>query len=97
MSKKLKNANAYVKHFAGAKVRCMKDLIKPSLREKPDHIVLHGGTNDLLSHRPPDLMEKSIVDVASSMKNENHDVTVSNIIARADRFGVKANEVNDYL
>ena len=49
MSTKLKNANVYVKDFAGAKVRCMKDNIKPSLREKPDHIVLHVGTNDLVS------------------------------------------------
>ena len=37
------------------------------------------------------------MDVASSMKNENHDVTVSNIIARADLFKEKANGVNDYL
>ena len=69
----------------------------PRLREKPDHIVLHVGTNYLVSDRPPDLIAKSIVDIASSMKNENHDVTVSNIIARADHFKEKANEVNDYL
>ena len=37
MSKKLKNAKVYVIHFAGAKVRCMKYHIKPTLREKPDH------------------------------------------------------------
>ena len=97
MSKKLKIANVYVKHFAGAKVRCMKDHDKPSLREKPGDIVLHVGTNDLVSDRPPDLIVKSIVDIASSMKNENHDVTVSNIIARADLIKEKANEVNDYL
>ena len=97
MSKKLKNSNVYVKHFAGAKVRCIKDHIKPSLREKPDHIALHEGTNDLVSDRPPDLIAKSLVDVASSMKNENHDITVSNIIVRADLFKEKANGVNDYL
>ena len=37
------------------------------------------------------------MDVASSMKNEIHDVTVSNIIARDDHFNGKTNEVNDYL
>ena len=68
MSKKLWNANVYVRQFAGAKVRCMKDHIKPTLREKPDHIVFHVGTNDLVSDRPPDLIAKSIVDVSSSMK-----------------------------
>ena len=97
MSKKLKNANVYVRLFAGAKVRCMKDHIKLTLREKTNHIVPHVGTNDLVSDRLPDLIAKSIVDVASSMKNENHDVTVSNIIPRADHFKEKANEVNDYL
>ena len=97
MSKKLKNANVYVRGFAGAKVRCMKDRIKPSLREKPDHIVVHVGINDLVSDRPPDLIAKSIVDVASSMKNENHDVTVSNIKAQADHFEEKAQKVNDFL
>ena len=89
-SKKLKNTDVHVKHFAGSKVKCMKDHIKPSLREKPDHIVLHVGTNDLVSDRLPDFIAKSIVDVASSMKNENHDVTVSNIIARGDLFKEKA-------
>ena len=97
MPKRLKNANVYVRHFAGAKVRCMKYHIKPTLREKPDHIVLHVGTNDLVSDRPTDLLVKSIVGVASSMKNKNHDVTVSNIVTRANHFKEKANEVNDYL
>ena len=93
----IKNPDVYVRHFAGANVRCMKDHIKPSLTEKPDHIVLHMGTNDLVSDRLSDLIAKSIVDVASSMKNENHDVTVSCIIAGADHFKEKSNEVNDYL
>ena len=97
MSKKLKNASGYVRHFAGAQVRCRKDHIKPTLREKPDHTVLHVGTNDLVSDRAPYLMAKSIVNIVSSIKNENHDVTVSNIITRADHLKGKANEVNDYL
>ena len=73
----------------------MEDHIKPTLREKSDHIVLHMGTNDLVFDWPPDLIAKSIVDVASSVKNENHDVTVSNIITQADHFKEKANEEND--
>ena len=69
MSKKLKNANLYVWHCAGAKVRFMEDHIRPTLREKLNHIVLHVGTNDLVSDRQPNLIAKSIVDVASSIKN----------------------------
>ena len=85
-----------MRHFVDANVRCMKDCIRLTLREKPDHIVLHVGTNDLVSGRSPDLIVKSIVDVTSSMKNENHDVTFSNI-TRADHFKEKANDVNDFL
>ena len=96
-SKKLRNANVYVRHFAVVKVRCMKDQIKPSVKEKPDHIVLHLGTNDLVSDRPPDLIAKSIVDVASGMKDENYDDTAFNIITRAEHLKEKANAVNAYL
>ena len=32
--------------------------MKPILREKTDHIVLHVSTNDLVSDRPPDLIAK---------------------------------------
>ena len=78
-------------------VRCMKDHIKPTLREKTDHIAIHVGSDDIVSDRPPDLIAKSIVDTASSIKNENHGVTVSDIITRADHLKETANEINDYL
>ena len=58
----------------------MKDHIKPSLIEKPDQIVLNVDSNDLDSYRQPDLHAKSIADIASSIKNEKQDVTVSNIV-----------------
>ena len=48
MFKKFVNGNLHVENFAGAMVRCMKNHIKPSLREKPDHIIFHMGTNDLV-------------------------------------------------
>ena len=97
ISKKLQNANVYVRHFSGAKVRCMKDYLKPSLRENPDHFVLHVGTDDLGFDRSPDLIAKSIVDVASNLKTDKHDVTISDIITRNDCFVAKTNEVNKCL
>ena len=92
----LHNANVYVRHLLRAKVRCMKDHLKPSLRENPDHFVLHVCTNDLDSDRSLDLIAKSKVDVGSSLKINKHDVTISHI-TRNDRFMVKANEVNKCL
>ena len=63
MSKKLKNCKVckvYVKDFSGSKVRCIRDHMKPSMREKPDHTILHVGTNDLNSDRPSDIRAESI-------------------------------------
>ena len=75
----------------------MKDYLKPSLRENPDHFALHVGTNDLDSDRSPDPIAKPIVDVASTLRTDKQDVTISNIITRNDRFMAKANKVNKCL
>ena len=75
----------------------MKDHLKSFLRENPDHFVLHTDTNDLDSDRSPDLIAESTVDVAPSLKNGKHDVTISNIITQNDRFMAKANEENKCL
>ena len=97
MSKKLKNCKVYVKRFSGSKFRCMKDHMKPSMREKPDHTILHVGTNDLNSDRPSDLVAKSIVDLDITLKSNSQNVSISNIIMRNDSFNEKAMEVDGYL
>ena len=55
------------------------------------------SVDDLDSDRSLDLIAKSKVDVGSSLKINKHDVTISNITTRNDRFMVKANEVNKCL
>ena len=100
MSKKLKNCKVckvYVKDFSGSKVRCIRDHMKPSMREKPDHTILHVGTNDLNSDRPSYLTAKSIVDLVITLKINRQNVSISNIIIRNDSFNEKAMEVNGYL
>ena len=66
-------------------MRCMKDYLKHSLRENPNHFILHMVTNDLNSKRFPELFDKSIADLTASIKNENHDVSISNIIVRTEK------------
>ena len=53
----------------------MKDDVKPSLRSNADLLILHVGTNDLSSNE----LARSIIDLATSVKNEKHDVSISNI------------------
>ena len=72
----------------------MKDHMKPLMREKPDHAILHVGTNDLNSDRPSDLIAKSVVDLAITLKRNSQNVSISNITIRNDSFNEKAMEVN---
>ena len=46
LSKKMKNCKVYVRSVPFAKVQCMNDYKKPSMRDEPDHFIAHVGTND---------------------------------------------------
>ena len=71
--------------------------MKPFLHENPDYFVLHIGTNDLNSDRSPELIAKSITDAGPSLKNDSHDVSISSIVVRNDKFKEKATQVNENL
>ena len=100
MSKKLNaSCKVFFKTFSGAKTTCMNDYVKPSVRISPDHFILHVGTNDLSSDKSSEEITRSIIGLATSIKNEKHDVSISNIIIRADdkKLGEKRCEVNSFL
>ena len=99
ISRKLQgDCKVYVKNFSGVRTKCMKDYIKPSQCENSDHYILHVGTNYLCLDRSPELIAKSIIDLALTLKRESHDVSVSSIIVRNDsdtlnKKGCKVNAV----
>ena len=80
-------------------VLLMKDYVKPSLRSPPNHFILHVGTNDLNSNQTSEAIAKEIVDLATSLKKNQHEVSVSNIIFRIDnsKLNAKRCEVNRIL
>ena len=43
------------------------------IRAKPNYFILHVGTNELNSNRPPDEIAKTIIDIASELKSEKSD------------------------
>ena len=87
-----------MRQFSGSKVSCLKDYVKPSIRENnPDHIILHVGTNDVLSEKIPQVIAQSIVDLAKTVANDNFQVTVSSIVPRNDQWSKKVYEVNKVL
>ena len=88
----------YVRSFLGAKVKCMKDYVKPCLRENdPKNVMLYVRTNDLNSELPPERIAKSIVDVAKNIQSDTRKVSISGIVPRNDNFNNKAMEVNKEL
>ena len=99
MNQKLSNKHkVFVRSFSGAKTNCMRDYIKPCLRENsPEHVVLHVGTNDLPSEKPADTIAKSIINLAQEVEAKGQSVSVSSIIPRNDKWNNKVFEVNSCL
>ena len=87
-----------MKQFSASKVSCLKDYVKPSIRENnPDHIILHAGTNDVPPEKTPQVIAQSIVDLAKAVANDNFQVTVSSIVPRNDQWSKKVYEANKVL
>ena len=87
-----------MRQFSGYKVSCMKDYLKPSIRENNlDHFIFHVGTNDIPSEKTPQVIAQSIVDLATTVANDNLQVTVSSIVPQNDQWSKKVYEVNKIL
>ena len=65
LPKSLDNCKVFVKDFPGARVRCMQDYVRPTIRKNPYHIILHVGTNDLTTNIPTEKVAESIIDLTS--------------------------------
>ena len=86
----------YVKAFPGATVEDMSDYIMPSLRRKPEEVILHVGTNNLKSSKPREIAE-GIVNLALKIQNHSPDckITISSLISRSDQtLNGKIKDVN---
>ena len=72
-----------VRSSSGAKVSCMVDHVKPTLRDdKPDHIILHTGKNDLRTEKTSSQIAKSIMDLTTTLKNNGNSIIMSGIVPR---------------
>ena len=84
--------------FTGAKVSCMVEHVKPTIRDdKPNHVILHTGTNDLRSDKTASQIARYITELAMSLKDNDNSVIVSGIVPRNDNLNNKATEVNSRL
>ena len=93
-----KNHNVYVRSFSGAKVKCMKDYVKPSIREKKSGLRYFPWWNKWAnSELPPKRIVKSIIDVAKNTLSDNRIFSMSGILPRNDSFNIKVMVVNKKL
>ena len=76
--------NSIIKRLNGwdmfKKISGMKGYVNPLLRRTPNHFILHVGTNDLNSNQTTEVIAKKISYLATSLKNNQQHVCVSNII-----------------
>ena len=76
----------------------MKDYSKPYIKEdRPHHIILHAGTNDLASENNAERIAKSIENLAKGLVANDRTISVSSIVPRNDTLNGKAAEVTSYL
>ena len=93
-----KNHNVYVRSFSGAKVKCMKDYVKPSIREKKSGLRYFPWWNKWAnSELPTERIVKSIIDVAKTTLSDNRIFSMSGILPRNDSFNIKVMVVNKEL
>ena len=60
------NNKVVVKHFSGAKKKDMESYIIPTLKQNPETIIIHSGTNDLESHSSPEGITRDIINLKTS-------------------------------
>jgi hypothetical protein len=82
------NERVYAKSFRGAKTGCMYSYAIPSLKENPELVILHCGTNDLKKEQDPERVAQNIIALAShiSKSNLNKPVFVSSLTCRYDEI-----------
>ena len=63
--------------------------------DKPDHVILHTGRNDLRSKKTASQIARSITELAMSLKDSHNSVIASVIAPRNDNLNNKATEVKN--
>lgn len=98
-----KNAHApsiSVKSFPGTCIEDMESYSVPTIRSKPDEVILHVETNDLQKLTARQAAEEGIVNLADNIsQNCGSKIAISSISKRLDKpdLNPKLEEVNNIL
>ena len=90
--------NVNVKHFSGSTSESMKVYINPTIRSKPDAMIIHVGTNDINSNIDT-LNNLQTIVARVKKKSAQTKIIKSSIIIRQDQPNVerKINEMSKDL
>ena len=75
----------------------MEDYVQPTIRTRPDHIVIHVATNNLPSKKDLAEIYSDILGLALKLKSGTCQILVSNLATRNDQHCKKALEGNQPL
>ena len=87
----------YVKSFPGATTQDMDFYIKPSIKHKPDSMIIHVGTNNLRSDESSEEIAENILKLAMDAKKNVNEIAISSIVVRDDDLYSKGKAVNNIL
>ena len=98
LSNKLYKQKVYVKPHGGAKIGDIKHHAIPPMGYKPNHIIVHVGTNEIRTKKTAKGIANDVMKVCKTLKKEDNSVSVSGIIYRKGvDDNVKVDETNNLL
>ena len=86
-----------VKHFSGVKTKDMNSYVIPTVKQKPDNIILLKGTNNLKTIDTPEGITMGVINLTMTCKTDTNIVFISGIVPRSDNLNEKASKVNSTL
>ena len=90
--------NRTVQKMVGGNVGEATQTVETSEFVGVKHAILHIGTNDVETRKPPDLIANEIIQVALKLKENTRATTyISSLPPRADNLNDKCSQVNNHL
>ena len=89
-----RNKLVKVHSFSGPNTTDMESFLVPLLNKKPDHLILHAGTNDL-AYLIANQVAERIVKLTGMVTPRGVNCSVSELMVRDDDLWAKVKEVNN--
>ena len=91
------NKKIVLKSFPGANTEDMWEYIKPTIKRKPDNVILHVGTNDLKKDVTVEEVAENLIKLATSSFLSGTKIAISGLVPRNDNFSERCDYLNHYL